>query len=207
MKAAVAPILDVLRPSRKENVVGNINPTGNVQSHVAAARVWNPADRAPTTIKETTVGLLDNNHLNVQGQIDGAYIVSEQQSTAQERDTTNCEYYGDGGNGTGVALYNAAYNQRNNVNKTHKNRPNQGGISMLNHEQQIQIDKKDQDRYNNRLWVRSGNNGNGVIPSIETYGKINVPQQYDNSQGCDRINPDILTAFKQNPYTKSLNSY
>ena len=49
MKAAVAPLLDVLRPSRKENVIGNINPTGNVQSHVAAARVWNPADRAPTT--------------------------------------------------------------------------------------------------------------------------------------------------------------
>ena len=208
MKAAVAPLLDVLRPSRKENVIGNINPTGNVQTHVGAARVWNPADRAPTTIKETTVGLLDNNHLNVEGQKDGAYTVTEQQAIDQERDTTNCEYYGDGGNGTGVALYNAAYNQRNNVNKTHKNRPNQGGMSMLNHDQKVQIDKMDQDRDNNRLWVRNGNNGiNGAIPSVETYGKINVPQYYNNCQDCDRINPDILTAFKQNPYTKSLSSY
>ena len=206
MKAAVAPLLDILRPSRKENVIGNINPSGNVQSHVAAARVWNPADRAPTTIKETTVGLLDNNHLNVEGQKDGAYTVSEQQSTDQERDTTNCEYYGDGGNSTGVALYNAAYNQRNNVNKTHKNRANQGGMSMLNHEQQVQIDKNDQDRYNNRLWVRNGGTS-GVIPSLETHGKVNVPQYYDNCQNCDRINPDILTAFKENPYTKSLSSY
>lgn len=208
MKAAVAPLLDVLRPSRKENVIGNINPTGNVQTHVAAARVWNPADRTPTTIKETTVGLLDNNHLNVEGQMDGGYKVSEQQATDQERDTTNCEYYGDGGNSTGVALYNAAYNQRNNVNKTYKNRPNQGGMSMLNHDQPVQIDKLDEDRYNNRLWVRNGNSGiNGVIPSVETYGKINVPQYYNNSQNIDRINPDILTAFKQNPYTKSLSSY
>jgi hypothetical protein len=208
MKAAVAPLLDVLRPSRKENVIGNINPSGNVQTHVAAARVWNPADRTPTTIKETTVGLLDNNHLNVEGQMDGGYKVSEQQPTNQERDTTNCEYYGDGGNGTGVALYNAAYNQRNNVNKTYKNRPNQGGMSMLNHDQPVQIDKLDEDRYNNRLWVRNGNSGiNGVIPSIETYGKINVPQYKSNSQNIDRINPDILTAFKQNPYTKSLSSY
>ena len=206
MKAAVAPLLDILRPSRKENVIGNINPSGNVQSHVAAARVWNPADRAPTTIKETTVGLLDNNHLNVEGQKDGAYIVSEQQSTEQERDTTNCEYYGDGGNSTGVALYNAAYNQRNNVNKTHKNRANQGGMSMLNHEQKVKIDKMDQDRYNNRLWVRNGGS-NGVIPSLETHGKVNVPQYYDNCQNCDRINPDILTAIKENPYTKSLSSY
>ncbi len=208
MKAAVAPLLDVLRPSRKENVIGNINPTGNVQTHVAAARVWNPADRTPTTIKETTVGLLDNNHLNVEGQMEGGYKVSKQQATDQERDTTNCEYYGDGGNSTGVALYNAAYNQRNNVNKTYKNRPNQGGMSMLNHDQPVQIDKLDEDRYNNRLWVRNGNSGiNGVIPSIETYGKINVPQHYSNSQNIDRMNPDILTAFKQNPYTKSLSSY
>ena len=33
------------------------------------------------------------------------------------------------------------------------------------------------------------------------------PQYYDNCQDCNRINPDILTAFKQNPYTQSLNSY
>ena len=91
---------------------------------------------------------------------------------------------------------------------SYKNRPNQGGMSMMNHDQKVQIDKMDQDRNNNRLWVRNGNNGiNGAIPSVETYGKINVPQYYNNCQDCDRINPDILTAFKQNPYTKSLSSY
>ena len=208
MKAAVAPIMDILRPSRKENVIGNINPTGNVQMTVNAPRVFNPADRTPTTIRETTEGLLDNNHLNVEGQKDGGYKVSEQQSVEQERDTTNCEYYGDGGMNTGVALYNAAYNQRNNVNKTYVNRPNQGGMAMLNHDQRIQIDKNEMDRNNNRMWVRNGNGGiNNTIPSIETYGKINMPQYYDNCQNCERINPDILTAFKENPYTKSLSSY
>ena len=208
MKAAVAPLMDVLRPSKKENVVGNINPNGNVQTSVKAPPVFNPADRAPTTIKETTVDKLDCNHLNVQGQVDGAYIVSEQQSVDQERDTTSRQYYGDGGNNTGVALYNAAYNQRNNVNKTHVNRPNQGGMSLLNADENVRIDKNDADRKNNRMWVRNSNSSiNGAIPSMETYGKINVPQQYDNCQSCDRINPDILTAFKENPYTKSLNSY
>ena len=208
MKAAIAPLMDVLRPSKKENVVGNINPSGNVQMSVKAPRVFNPADRAPTTIKETTVDKLDCNHLNVQGQVDGAYTVSEQQSVEQERDTTSCQYYGDGGNNTGVALYNAAYNQRNNVNKTHVNRPNQGGMSLLNSDENMRIDKNDADRRNNRMWVRNSNtNVNGVIPSIETYGKVNVPQYYDNCHNCERINPDILNAFKENPYTKSLNSY
>jgi len=58
------------------------------------------------------------------------------------------------------------------------------------------------------MWVRSGNNGiNNTILSVDTYGKINVPQYYDNCQTCERINPDILNAFKENPYTKSLHSY
>lgn len=208
MKAAIAPLMDILRPSRKENVVGNINPYGNVQMPVNAPRVFNPADRTPTTIRETTEGLLDNNHLNVEGQKVGGYKVSEQQTVYQERDTTNCEYYGDGGMNSGVPLYNAAYNQRNNVNKTYVNRPNQGGMAMLNGEQNIHIDKNDADRNNNRMWVRNGNGGiNNTIPSIETYGKVNMPQTYDNNQGCERINPDILMAFKENPYTKSLSSY
>jgi len=94
------------------------------------------------------------------------------------------------------------------VNKTHKNRPNQGGMAMMNHEQQMKIDKNDTDRDNNRMWVRNSNSTiNNAIPSVETFGKINVPQYNDNCHTCERINPDILTAFKENPYTKSLSSY
>ena len=211
VKAAVAPLLDILRPTRKENVVGNCRPNGNAGTTVSNVPVFNPADRTKTTMRETMEGKLDNTHLNVERQRGEGYTVNPQQPTAQERDTTNCEYYGDiGGNAssTGQAVYNAAYNQRNNVNKTYINRPNQGGMSVLNHEQNIQIDKKDEDRYNNRLWVRNSNSSiNTTIPSVETYGKINVPQYYDNCMSCERINPDILTAFKQNPYTQSLSSY
>ena len=81
-------------------------------------------------------------------------------------------------------------------------------MSLLNNEENIRIDKNEGDRNNNRMWVRNGNSGiNNTIPSTETYGKINVPQYYDNCQTCDRINPDILSAFKENPYTQSLSSY
>ena len=48
---------------------------------------------------------------------------------------------------------------------------------------------------------------NSVIklpPSKETYGKVNVPQYYNECIGCDRINSDILSAFRSNPYTHSL---
>jgi hypothetical protein len=39
--------------------------------------------------------------------------------------------------------------------------------------------------------------------SKEIYGQMRAPQQYLNI-ACERINPDILNAFKENPYTHSL---
>ena len=55
-KAMVTPILDILRPSRKQNVVGNMRPTGNARGKWAVSNnvIWNPADKAKTTIKEQT---------------------------------------------------------------------------------------------------------------------------------------------------------
>ena len=51
----------------------------------------------------------------------------------------------------------------------------------------------------------------GVTPSSQQIGiDQSVPQgiSYDKNRiGTDRINPDILDAFKQNPYTQSLSSY
>ena len=175
VRAAVAPLLDILRPSRKENVIGNCRPNGNAGTTVSAPTVFNPADRAPTTIKETTVDKLDNNHLNVERQSNAAYLVNKQQSIENQRDTTNCEYFGDsGGSATqsGNTLYNAAYNQHNNVNKTYVNRPNQGGMSLLNSQENVKITKSDDVRMNNRMWVPQS--GSNTIPSIETHGKINV---------------------------------
>ena len=94
IKSVVAPLLDILRPSRKENVIGNLRPCGQVGSLVSANVVYNPADRLPTTTRETTEGLLDFNHLNVENQSNAAYTVSKQQSVENQRDTTSCSYLG-----------------------------------------------------------------------------------------------------------------
>ena len=101
--------------------------------------------------------------------------------------------------------YDAAYNQRNNVNKTSVNRPNMGGTQLFNNYENISINKKQSDI--NNSWTPAPSTNIGAIPSTDTYGKINTPQYYNECIGCDRINPDILTAFKNNPYTQSLNSW
>ncbi len=205
-RAAVAPLLDVLRPSRKENVVGNIRSNGNAGTAVSNARIHDPSKRTKTTIREMTEGAINCNYLNVQGQDAEGYSVSAHQPTAVQRDTTNVQYTGGAGPSAQTAnqSYDAAYRQRNNNNKTQVNRPNQGGTQIFNQQENIRISRLDADRNNNRMYAPS--TGPSIIPSRDNYGEINSPQCYDSSINSERINPDILSAFKQNPYTQSLQS-
>ena len=208
MKAMFAPIMDIMKPSRKENVIENTRINGDAGSTVSCLPVYNPADRLRTTIKEMTGDKLDNNHLNMERQFGAAYMVSEQQPVPMQRDTTSRQYHGNAGPtlNTAPTTYDAAYRQRNNVNKTYENRANQGGTQIFNQRDNIHIDKVDSDRNNNRMWVKNG--GIYTAPSMDTHGLLRGSANVNNdTHNFDRINPDILTAFKSNPYTQSLQSW
>jgi len=208
IKSAIAPITDILRPTRKENVIGNARPNGNAGSEVDAPPVFNPADRTRTTIREMTENDLDFTHLNVENQVDGAYKVTPQQTVNNQRDTTNASYTGISGGERvrqGSMAYNAAYNQRNNVNKMPAGRINPGSASVFEARDNIKIDRRDCDRDNNRMWGTPDTIKN--IPAIEQCGKMKTPQNYDQNVNAERMNPDLLTAFKNNPYTQSLQSW
>lgn len=207
MGAVVAPLLDIMRPSRKENVIGNLRPTGNASASVSKSPIWNPADRTRTTNREMTEGASDGKYLNIGRQGADGYTVSDHQSVNVQRDTTNKEYTGNVGPSSynGETSYESAYNQRNNVNKTYENRANQGGTQIFNQNENISIHRTDTDRNNNRMWAPGL--GKKTIPSKDTYGKLNTPS-YNNQQiEQQRIEPDLLNAFKENPYTQSLNSW
>jgi hypothetical protein len=210
LKAVVAPLLDILKPSRKENVVGNARLYENARMPVPASTTatFNPADRAPTTIRETTVGLVGFDHLNVERQAAAGYLISQNTPIETERATTSTDYLGAAGGGVtrmGNGLYNAAYNQRNNVNKTYKNTTNHGSMSLFNSNTNVKIDRLDADRVNTRTSVMT--NAPSSIPSMDMYGKMTMPQSYDENKLNERIQPDILNAFRQNPYTHSLQTY
>jgi hypothetical protein len=213
MKAAIAPLLDVLKPTRKDNVIGNARQYENAGSIVPSGVVFNPADRTKTTNREMQESKLDNNHNNLERQQANAYLVTEQQAINNNRDTTTCQYIGNSG-GSGIQsntrVYEAEYNQRNNVIKTDTiyNRTNMGNTQIFNQIENIKIDKRDNDRNNNRLWVPStGPTVPTAVTSIDTYGQVKMPQSYNFNIETERNTPDILSAFKNNPYTHSLSSY
>jgi len=212
LRAVVAPLLDVVRPSRKENVIGNLRSYANAGTTVPSGTVFNPADRLPTTIKETTSGLLDFNHLNFERQTNAGYQVQEHQAVENQRDTTTeVEYMGSAGGAAthaGNQVYDAAYNQHNNNNKVHPARTNQGNMNLLNHNENVCVRKPHLTTTNYMGGAAPGPNTMNLPPSVETYGKTRMPQTYPrNAIECERINPDILDAFRNNPYTQSLNSY
>tara|TARA_Y100000389_G_scaffold171016_1_gene178417 strand:- start:710 stop:2524 length:1815 start_codon:yes stop_codon:yes gene_type:complete len=206
--STLKPIIDILRPSRKENVIGNIRETGNVQQSVAQSHsIFKPYDKTKVTNREIQTTKLDFNHLNYERQ-STLYANNNHQSSHTQRTTTSKEFYAPAGgatNGFGAKNYDNVYNQRNNVNKDTTNRLNHGNAKNFNNYENISVKTNETDRNNNRMWVPT--NAPKIPHSSNYYGNLNtVPQQYDQNNINERMNPDILTAFKNNPYTQSLSS-
>ena len=136
--AAIAPVMDVLRPSRKENTIGTMRPYQNAKSTAGGqSYLFNPNDRPAPTIRETTEN--SKFHLNVNAnQRGGAYAVSEQQSIQNNRQSTGDFYYAGGASagerGREARPYDAEYRQRNNDIKssTIDGRMVPGNMSLMN---------------------------------------------------------------------------
>ena len=225
-KAVMAPLMDALRPSRRENIMNNATLSGSIRSAIPSLPLTNPNDRVPTTMRDTTGDKIGMNYLNVShmssnqegggGGGGGGYENVDLQIKEQERNIGDSSTHGYIGNTAATSAPIDTYawsNQHNNVNKTQQSWPMQGGMQMFNSQtDNITITKRDNDRNNTR--AHAGNYVQkmptfltGNIPSADTFGKINMPQQYDQQLNADRINPDILSAFKSNPYAQSLTSY
>jgi hypothetical protein len=205
--AVVAPIMDIFRPTRKDETINNVRVYGEATGSVPKSYVYNPRDTTQTTVKETT---LYSPTFNINNQKDGIYVNNYTSPDSTQRDTTSSEYYtAAGGHSTnyGNMNYDAAYNQQNNdiKSQTIYNRPNQGGTQIFNQQMNVNCNKNDFDRLDGRV-NPAFSKLSALPPSVQTYGAIHKPQYYNESAGSDRINPDILSAFKSNPYTHSLAS-
>lgn len=203
--AVISPLIDVLRPSRKENVIGNIRVHGEVHPSHPKSYLKNQ-NNIRVTNRQMHPESLD--HYNIEKQGNGGYETTTNTVVPTNRNDTSIYYSGAmGGSGLneGVTTYDAAYNQTNNDMKeaTTYNRVAHGNTQSFNQlSSEHCVVKQEADRENNRMWIPSSN---PVVlpPSMETSGLTNVP---DNKIETNRMEPDLLSAFKDNPYTHSLNS-
>jgi hypothetical protein len=201
--AVIAPLMDVLRPSRKEEVVSNLRIYGDAAPAVQSGYIINPNDVTNKTIKETT---LYTPNMFINNQKESMYVNNYTPVDLTQRDTTNQEtlgFIGGPSTGYGDMNYENVYRQTNNdlKSQTIYNRPNPGGIETFNNQYNVSISKQENDCLNTRY-----NAPSSVIkisPGKETYGKINTPQYNNECIGYDRINGNILSQLKSNPYVHS----
>ena len=198
--AVIAPIMDIFKPSKKEEYSHNIRVYGNHGGSVSSNYVINPSDTTNTTIKETTI-FAPNSYVG--NQTKGGYYTNKQTPIHNQRDTTNCSEIGNATSSYGNRLYDADYRQTNNETKELVSVPwtNHGNTQIFNQTMNVNVAKLESDRDNNRLWAPTSI-GIPRGPVKENYGKQYAPAAQKDD--CDRISPDLLEAFRQNPYTHSL---
>ena len=145
--------------------------------------------------------------LNVQGGDNHGYILANPVAPVGQRPTTNSTTLLSAGgsvNQQGDRSIENVLNQRNNCNKMQNSVVLPGKMELFNGNQQLANRRDDSTRNNNRWWVPNGNQS--IIPTRELMGKIENMQSLDEATQRNRMQPDILEAFKNNPYTQSLNS-
>jgi len=205
--AVVAPLFDIFRPTRKDETINNIRIYGEAKTAVPGSYTINMNDKTKTTNKETTIY---SPKFNINNQKESLYVNNYTSPDFTQRDSTSCEYYNTpGGYATayGDMNYDAAYRQHNNDIKSEtaiNPHANQGGTQIFNQQMNVTTWREDNNRFDG--WVGAPSSVTPAPPSVQTYGKISVPQYNNECYGCSRLDESLLNAFKSNPYTHPLTS-
>ena len=209
MGAVVAPLLDILRPSRKENTVGNLRPYNNATSTVKNSYLFNPADRPAPTMKEMTEETKGNHIIN-RGQNGMGYVANPHTPAYTTRqDTGDFQYIG-AGQTTGAKQtrnYEAEYNQRNNDLKssTIQGRMVPGNMKLMNGDINMRTNQHKDVDLDRRAYQSSGTMPY-QSPSMDTMGRVagNHGQHLYAGMQLDRNNGDVLSPLQENPFSHNI---
>jgi len=200
MQNIVDPLVKGLKHTKKTNFTecgpGAVNLAGPIK-HM----VFNPKDNLPTTNREITTEKIGLNHLNIERQDSKGYMNSNPYLGHTQRESTNKSQMGIATSILPMGKsYDAEYNQRS-FEKPLIGRTPIGNMNIFNSEINVNINGRE----------ASHTRGTPVfVPNVAPHaGQLGmntvIPQQYTNIN--EQYNhPDLLKAFKSNPYAQPLNS-
>jgi hypothetical protein len=203
IKAAMMPITDIFRPTIKQETIDNMRIYGDAKSSIPTSYVDNHQP-SKTTLKETT---LYEPSFYVNNQKQGMFVNNQDSINPTQREHSLRDYTGNASSKYGVNSYETAYNQHNNEIKssTIHNRTNMGGTQIYN--EQINVaanNKKHQYVTNERLPVP--HHPIQQNQDIRTHGIVHLKRDVEDI-GNARLDSNLLSSFRENPYTHSLHSY
>ena len=201
----VEPIVKGLRHSKKTNSVTNSNPSGNLNGGYKQPSVYNPNEKVSTTNRQMYEGKLSMNHLNVQKQDGTAYMNTRPLLNDTQRSTLNQNQSGPASSSVkGKKNYDAEYNQRNQTKVTACNVHGNGNMGLFNNK--VNMIDTNKELCNDRQTPFYSPQMSQMNHPTDLLGEFtNMPQQYENKHS-DTMDSSLLQAFKQNPYTQSLES-
>jgi hypothetical protein len=205
----IAPLLDVLRPSRKENHVGTMRPYQNPNKIIPESYIYDPnkSDTKNSILKESVIN--SKFHLNVNAnQRGGGYDVTPQTITHNARDTTNVSYIGTANRSQEPMSYESNYNQRNNDNKSSvvdsAYNP-KGNMKLFDGNQNVRQNTVTEKQLNITGRGLTPQLLNNQSPSYQSLGQFNSKiNPYSNIQ-LDRNSGDVLSQLRENPFNLDIN--
>ena len=205
VSSIIQPIMNGLRHSKKVNTTTNLQSSGNVGLNNAVAHSVRNKQLISTTNREMYECELNMNHLNVQKQQDSAYMNINPVLNATQRNSMNQSEVGPASSHlSGNMSYIAQYNQENN-NRIYASdvQPN-GNIGLFNNKIVAQVNAKECE--NTRSTPIYISKPTSYQHPSDTLGTVtSMPQKYQEISHS-QLDSSLLDAFKDNPYTKPLNS-
>ena len=198
VSAITSPIMDLVRPTRKEDYVG-LTRMGALGSSVPNAPV--PETRVESTIKQTTLFSPLELGSIAYAPVNTSYAPQNHLTSPNNRDTTSVAYTGGASSILPQTVsYAAEYNATIHANRATTGRIAGGNIQVFT---PIINQTTSTNRSAMQTSYTGGANAANVPMGIEQYGTIRQANKYDEP---DRNAPDLLNAFRNNPYTQSLSS-
>ena len=150
----------------------------------------------------------ESTYLHPSNKQQDGYLVAEHAPIENQRDSTTVSYFGSGAP-SGIKKdmsHDGEYCHGLNNNKSYPSRPNHGVSNTFNNSMNLSVEKNDCNGYNNRPMMRT--NAPTTLPTNQMNGKVNMSvYDYKEQDTSHSIDADLLTAFKENPYTQSLQSH
>jgi len=205
---------DVARTTIKETLIHDAR-VGNIKGNYGVAKniIYDPNDVARTTMRETTESKGKTGNVgNIQNS-DAYKNIKVDMRTTDRQLTSHNQYYGGGDSAADKQMlyddkYNATINEVRDI-LLKERKPTKTSVKLYNEIDHTHLNpnksKLECDQHNTRL---TGNLGR-VINEIPTTDRINITNDKSvyRNDASDRISPDILAAFNNNPYSQPLNSF
>jgi hypothetical protein len=207
--AVISPLLDIMRPTRKEQLVDTLRPYLNHNAPVKGMYAFDPSDTLKPTIRESTVDSLYHWQVDGMSHKGGYEALDVQVSDTQRSKTGETLHYApalasrDGG---GLKPMSQDAECRTNDHRQHtlEGYMSRGHTNVLSYE--VNPRETNREREEKRTVVPSFNPQHGA-PTMEAMGQMRMSVEEKKENDLSKRISDMKTVLQQNPYVHDVGSY